>query len=117
MVRVNLSHLFGQPEVRKGFMMKGRYVVISYYLIFSLFLVFTSLFKPLLNWDMIPYVGAAKSFDIHDKEALHRYVYSELQEFVPEKTYQVLTSSSEYRDTVSKDPEALLLPTWCRPFR
>ncbi|MCG8492431.1 MAG: hypothetical protein MI743_12505 [Sneathiellales bacterium] len=59
------------------------------------------------GWDIIPYVGIAKSYTETDKTAIHKQVYAELKEKVDDKKFYNLTRKSDYRTGVFNSPEGL----------
>jgi hypothetical protein len=83
-----------------------------------------SLVKPLFNWDVIGYVGSAKSLETADVRSLHQFTYGEVQGSVPSSTFAVIApapphspvspepkpdippSVSEYRSAMRADPVA-----------
>ncbi len=81
-------------------------VFILYFALFSIFLFTQALKSPSNNWDMIAYAGSVKSFETSDKKAIHDFAYSELEQYVDTETFQELTTSSAYRQTLYEDPES-----------
>ncbi|MBI3195647.1 MAG: hypothetical protein HYZ34_14445, partial [Ignavibacteriae bacterium] len=62
-------------------------------------------YKPFYNWDMIPYIASARTFEQHDKKQLHDEVYAEVKISVPTHVFSELTQG-EYRQTMLNDAEA-----------
>ena len=81
-------------------------IFILYFALFSVFLFAQALKNPSNNWDMIAYAGSVKSFETDDKKEIHDFAYSELKKYVDAETFQELTASSAYRETLYKDPES-----------
>ncbi len=79
---------------------------ILYFAFFTIFLFTQALKNPSNNWDMIAYAGSVKSFETDDKKEIHDFAYSELKQYVDAETFQELTTSSAYRETLYKDPES-----------
>ncbi len=61
--------------------------------------------KPYYNWDMIPYIAAARSFEHHDKKQIHEEVYEDVKKFVPPHVYAEMIQG-DYRQTMLSDAEA-----------
>lgn len=61
--------------------------------------------RPYYNWDMIPYLAAAHSFEQHNKKQLHDKVFEEVKNSVPSQVYSELTQG-DYRQTMLNDAEA-----------
>lgn len=72
----------------------------------SLVVLSLGLTNPAYNWDMIGYVASALHRDGYQGESLLLRTYSVVKTEVSEAVFNELTQG-EYRDTVSKDPEAL----------
>lgn len=51
--------------------------------------------RPVNNWDMLAYVGIARSIEITDTDELHADVYDRLERSVPISDYEALTGSGE----------------------
>ena len=64
-----------------------------------------SVANPLYNWDMIGYVGAAKSMLRGDHASNHEYTYSLLQKTVPDRVFEELTTG-ERKAVTYDDPES-----------
>ncbi len=88
-----------------GKLFNSNYTLTAFYIISSAILLYLSLSAPSYNWDMIGYVGSVKILEIQDKETLHSTTYEGLKDYAPSSNYNELTSG-EYRDVLSKDPEA-----------
>jgi len=67
--------------------------------------LYLSIYEPFLNWDMIGYIAAAKSFEERDLESLHSFTYDQLRDSVPDAVYQDLTQAGG-RHVRSTDPYA-----------
>ena len=71
-----------------------------------------SVLKPMHNWDMIGYIGAAKSFSESDMVALHASTYALVRQAVSDARYVELASPphaqryAAYRRAISSDPTA-----------
>ncbi|MBD3178511.1 MAG: hypothetical protein GF417_02370 [Candidatus Latescibacteria bacterium] len=72
-----------------------------------------SLTRPMHNWDMVPYVAAAKAFEENDPGRIHSFTYSRLRASVPPEEYAALANpegddpDSVYRNIIASDPAAL----------
>ncbi len=64
------------------------------FFLLAAFALTLSAYKPFLNWDMIGYIAAAKSFEERDFEALHSFTYDQLRHSVPDAIYEVLVQGS-----------------------
>ena len=64
-----------------------------------------SVANPLYNWDMIGYVGAAKSMLRGAHASNHEYTYSLLQKTVPDRVFEELTTG-ERKAVTYDDPES-----------
>ena len=84
-----------------------RIAVTSYWLAFSLGLLVFTLNKPILNWDMIPYVAASRMLQSDDLFEVHRTVFEDLRDYVSAREFSNLTASNKYREAVAGSPEAL----------
>jgi hypothetical protein len=68
---------------------------------------------PQYNWDLLPYVAIAKSYDIASTEELHRAAYDLAEESVPPERYRALTlGDAPYRITLARNSDlfAQVLP-------
>lgn len=89
-------------------MIRKRYKIdLVYFCLFGVFSLIFSLYKPYHNWDMIMYMAAAKSFEEHDLEKLHKFTYAQLQNSVSEEKYQELTGGY-YGSGVRNDTSAFI---------
>jgi hypothetical protein len=77
-----------------------------FYFLFAVYVLLGCLFKPFYNWDVIGYIGAAKSFEQHDPKAIHSFTFEQLRISVSEAKYNELTAKDYYRKTISLDPTA-----------
>jgi hypothetical protein len=70
------------------------------------------IYKPFHNWDMIGYIGAAKSFEEQDVYVLHTFTFDQLRRSVSKEEYKILTSPegddehAVYRRAISTDSSA-----------
>ena len=64
-------------------------------------------FKPLYNWDMLPYCALVlQSSGVEDERELHEQTYLEIEKLVPEYAYTNFTDSNHhYRREVSRNAE------------
>lgn len=63
--------------------------------------------KAVYGWDVVPYVGIAKSFSEDDKTVIHKEVYAELKEKVDPPLFEDLIALGPYRASVYSSPENL----------
>ncbi|MDO6460019.1 hypothetical protein Q4485_04870 [Granulosicoccaceae sp. 1_MG-2023] len=64
-----------------------------------------ALARPIMNWDMLAYVGSAKAWETGDPQLLHDHVYGQLHYYLDAQTYDELTQSSPYRRNMLEDPK------------
>lgn len=76
--------------------MKKRLFDISFYILAALIVLVISR-KPIYNWDMIPYMGVAVEYEIHDMKKVHDIVYADLKQEVAPQVYHDLTYDIEDR--------------------
>lgn len=62
--------------------------------------------KPLYNWDMIPYIGVALSYQEEDVTTLHSQTYASLTEALSARKVAELTTRDAYRQRVFSDAAA-----------
>jgi hypothetical protein len=84
--------------------------------------IWLSIAKPLHNWDVIPYIAAAKAFEEPDVASLQRFTYAELRRVLPAPLYEDMAREQDvgpgrggpYRHAASTDPAvfAEILPSY-----
>ena len=62
---------------------------------------------PMLNWDMIPYVGAAMADRVSSQD-LRRETLKDVRSFVGDEKYTSINNKNTYRKTVAADDRAFL---------
>ena len=67
-----------------------------------------ALARPIMNWDMLAYVGSAKAWETDDSLEIHEHVYSRLHLYLSEDDYHALTAESPYRQNMHADPEGFV---------
>jgi hypothetical protein len=75
------------------------------YSAFVLFFAVYAFIKPNYNWDIIPYIGCALSYEDSDIGTLHSKTYEIVKRSVPPETYSDLTTSNAYRRNIATNPE------------
>ena len=63
-----------------------------------------ALAKPIMNWDMLAYVGSAKAWETSDPAQIHAHTYDDLQHYLSKEEYLALTADSPYRQNMQDDP-------------
>ena len=63
--------------------------------------------RPLGNWDMLPYVGAAYGLTKSPGD-LRSAALADIRRYVSDEQYRAITSGSDYRETVARDDRAFL---------
>ena len=69
------------------------------YLLMLLVLVAYAQIRPVNNWDMLAYVGIARSIEVNDADELHAEVYRLLRRSVPASDVEALTGTSSEATT------------------
>ncbi|MEI6336423.1 MAG: hypothetical protein WCS87_17845 [Methylococcaceae bacterium] len=79
-----------------------------FFFIFAASIIAKSVYMPNHNWDMIPYIAAAKSFEEENLESLHSFTYDQLRHSVKEYEYKKMTTGDvgNYRYVISTDSSA-----------
>jgi hypothetical protein len=78
-----------------------------FFILFSIMIFFSSIYKPDYSWDMIGYIGAAKSFENQDIAATHTFTYDQIEKRVPGNIFWDMTHGDNmYREAVYSDPTA-----------
>jgi hypothetical protein len=85
---------------------RGTYMLVLYYLAFSVGLLAGSQLKPRYNADMVAYIACARSFEIGDESELHSSVFRELKEAVDPATFERLTKGTPNRIRMTTDATA-----------
>jgi len=75
------------------------------FLVLALLALYFSVFRPMYNWDMIPYVASAKHFEEKNFYVLHAYTYEQVRQSVPPAVYVDLVDGS-YREAISTNVRA-----------
>lgn len=73
-------------------------VFLFIYLAYVLLLSLSAFFKPLYNWDMIPYVAVVLSLEQPDKQTIHRMTYEQIKQSIPPQAYANNTASSYQKE-------------------
>jgi hypothetical protein len=67
---------------------------------------------PRYNWDLLPYIAIAKSYDIASPKELHRATYDLAEQRVPAERYRAMVLTEPYRVALARDSDlfAQVLP-------
>lgn len=82
-----------------------RYLDVALFAYVGAMAILLSLTSPVLNWDVIGYVGAAKVLGEPDTTAVHSFTFQTLQASVPPASFQSLISPP-YPSAIYSDPRA-----------
>ena len=92
-----------------------RRIVAVAYLLMLLILVAYAQIRPVNNWDMLAYVGIARSIEVNDADELHAEVYRLLRRSVPASDVEALTGTSSeattslpFLEATANDPRAFI---------
>jgi hypothetical protein len=81
-------------------------MLFAYYLVFSVGIMLISLVKPMLNGDIIPYVGSAKSYETRNAIAIHEFTQKETEAVIPKTVLKKLISTDDGdNNLVLENPE------------
>jgi len=88
---------------------RTRIVAVALFALVALLTIAHTVDAPLRNWDLIPYLAAARSIEDPDPVSVHAHVYEHLRTYLGDSRYGVLTDDGEggYRSTVAADPASL----------
>jgi len=91
--------------ISKSRMYKKFYL--SIFVILIIYTLYLSINRPLYNWDIIGYIGAAKYIEEKDYAVIQSFTYNKLKSSVPDEIYNDLINGvdQEYRQKVYKHSE------------
>jgi hypothetical protein len=78
---------------------------LSIFIILIIYTLYLSINRPLYNWDIIGYIGAAKYLEEKDYAVIQSFTYNKLKSSVPIKIYDNLINGEDYRQKVYEHSE------------
>ena len=82
--------------------------LVTFYAVVSILLLLSGSFRPVYNWDLIPYIASAKALECSDPIQIHSFAYSVIGKTSATRMYSISTThvDSLYRDSMRTDYSA-----------
>lgn len=84
--------------------LKNKVYVYFYYFLFIIGIIIVGLSIPIINWDIIGYVGSAYHLEYSSITEIHKNVYNGLRDFISAEKYFALTEGGEYIKNLANNP-------------
>lgn len=88
--------------------LKNEVYVYFYYFLLIIGTIIVGLSIPIINWDIIGYVGSAYHIDYSNINEIHKLVYNDLKNFVSAEQYFDLTEGNEYVKILANNPTSFI---------